>query len=95
MPHVAKEYLITRKNMKNKNYARILFVKSSFAFAAVKCNDNQTVLELLAALGTGFDCASKVRLDCDHIIQFVECSVRTSGGLDYVECVTIHGGTGD
>lgn len=28
-------------------------------FYAVKCNDNQTVLELLAALGTGFDCASK------------------------------------
>lgn len=93
MPHVAKEYLITRKNMKNKNYARILFVKSSFAFAAVKCNDNQTVLELLAALGTGFDCASKVRLDCDTLYSSsnVQC---TSGGLDYVECVTIHGGTG-
>lgn len=77
MPHVAKEYLITRKNMKNKNYARILFVKSSFAFAAVKCNDNQTVLELLAALGTGFDCASKVRLDCDTLysssnVQFAQ-----------------------
>ncbi|KAK7053093.1 hypothetical protein SK128_020406 [Halocaridina rubra] len=28
-------------------------------YYAVKCNDNQTVLELLAALGTGFDCASK------------------------------------
>lgn len=41
---------------------KALFVKSSFAFTAVKCNDNQTVLELLAALGTGFDCASKVRL---------------------------------
>ncbi|XP_047497390.1 ornithine decarboxylase-like [Penaeus chinensis] len=31
-------------------------------FYAVKCNDNQTVLELLAALGTGFDCASKVEI---------------------------------
>lgn len=29
-------------------------------FYAVKCNDTTTVLEVLAALGTGFDCASKV-----------------------------------
>lgn len=29
-------------------------------FTAVKCNDDQTVLEILAALGIGFDCASKV-----------------------------------
>ncbi|XP_076038818.1 ornithine decarboxylase-like isoform X2 [Oratosquilla oratoria] len=28
-------------------------------FYAVKCNDNEDVLEVLAALGTGFDCASK------------------------------------
>ncbi|KAF4523172.1 hypothetical protein B566_EDAN002430 [Ephemera danica] len=28
-------------------------------FYAVKCNDNQIVLRVLAALGTGFDCASK------------------------------------
>lgn len=28
-------------------------------FYAVKCNDDLTVLELLAAMGTGFDCASK------------------------------------
>lgn len=28
-------------------------------FYAVKCNDTTTVLEVLAALGTGFDCASK------------------------------------
>ncbi|KAJ4427701.1 hypothetical protein ANN_25353 [Periplaneta americana] len=26
---------------------------------AVKCNDSLTILEVLAALGTGFDCASK------------------------------------
>lgn len=30
-----------------------------FLIAAVKCNDSLTVLETLAALGTGFDCASK------------------------------------
>jgi len=27
---------------------------------AVKCNDSPVVLALLARLGTGFDCASKV-----------------------------------
>lgn len=31
-------------------------------FYAVKCNDNPAVLEVLATLGTGFDCASKVSL---------------------------------
>lgn len=35
-------------------------------FTAVKCNDDQTVLEILAALGTGFDCASKVIAFCFH-----------------------------
>lgn len=29
-------------------------------FYAVKCNDSRTVLKTLAAIGTGFDCASKV-----------------------------------
>ncbi|KAF4519794.1 hypothetical protein B566_EDAN009046 [Ephemera danica] len=29
---------------------------------AVKCNDSSTVLEVLASLGTGFDCASKVEM---------------------------------
>lgn len=31
--------------------------------AAVKCNDTTTVLEVLAALGTGFDCASKTEIN--------------------------------
>lgn len=31
-------------------------------FYAVKCNPNMTVLRLLAALGTGFDCASKTEI---------------------------------
>ncbi|KAL6428290.1 hypothetical protein ACFW04_008533 [Cataglyphis niger] len=29
-------------------------------YYAVKCNDNLMVIEVLAALGVGFDCASKV-----------------------------------
>lgn len=32
---------------------------SFFCLSAVKCNDDLTVLEILAALGCGFDCASK------------------------------------
>ena len=31
-------------------------------FYAVKCNEDLALLKTLAALGTGFDCASKVRL---------------------------------
>ena len=30
------------------------------AFYAVKCNNDPVILKTLAALGTGFDCASKV-----------------------------------
>ncbi len=30
-------------------------------FYAVKCNEDRVMLSTLAALGTGFDCASKVR----------------------------------
>uniref|UniRef100_A0A8C6T0K8 ornithine decarboxylase n=1 Tax=Neogobius melanostomus TaxID=47308 RepID=A0A8C6T0K8_9GOBI len=32
-------------------------------FYAVKCNNNLAVLRTLSALGTGFDCASKVRIN--------------------------------
>ncbi|CAH1976598.1 unnamed protein product [Acanthoscelides obtectus] len=32
-------------------------------FYAVKCNDNLVVLEVLNALGTGFDCASKAEIN--------------------------------
>lgn len=34
-------------------------------FYAVKCNNTPAVLGMLSALGTGFDCASKV----DHFID--------------------------
>lgn len=45
-------------------------------YYAVKCNDNLIVLEVLAALGTGFDCASKseinkvlgIGVNCSRII---------------------------
>lgn len=30
-----------------------------FQFEAVKCNDNPVMVRIMAALGTGFDCASK------------------------------------
>ena len=31
-------------------------------FYTVKCNDSRAIVSTLAAIGTGFDCASKVRL---------------------------------
>jgi len=34
---------------------------------AVKCNDSPAVLAVLAHLGTGFDCASKV----SHSVHFI------------------------
>ncbi|KAK3861728.1 hypothetical protein Pcinc_032344 [Petrolisthes cinctipes] len=50
-------------------------------FYAVKCNDDKTVLEILAAMGTGFDCASKneiqkvlqLGVDPSHIIYAHPC----------------------
>ena len=35
-------------------------------FYAVKCNDDPALLKTLAALGTGFDCASKVVYSCTN-----------------------------
>lgn len=32
-------------------------------FSAVKCNDSLTVIEVLNALGTSFDCASKAEIN--------------------------------
>jgi diaminopimelate decarboxylase len=39
-----------------------IYFKSIFFFfsIAVKCNDDTNVIKLLAYLGAGFDCASKV-----------------------------------
>jgi diaminopimelate decarboxylase len=37
-------------------------VYKKFLISAVKCNDNLLVLEVLAALGANFDCASKVNI---------------------------------
>ena len=34
-----------------------------YIFIAVKCNDSLAVLEVLTALGTGFDCASKAEIN--------------------------------
>ena len=33
-------------------------------FYAVKCNPEPVLVKLLASLGTGFDCASKVCISC-------------------------------
>ncbi|KAK8385278.1 hypothetical protein O3P69_012246 [Scylla paramamosain] len=42
-------------------------------FYAVKCNNHPTVLKILAALGTGFDCASKLGVDQTRIIFANPC----------------------
>ena len=36
--------------------------------AAVKCNDDSAVLQILADLGANFDCASKVCSICEYMI---------------------------
>jgi len=54
-------------------------------FYAVKCNNSEKVIQLLAALGTGFDCASKGEIDqvlacgvaADRIIYANPCKTRS------------------
>lgn len=52
------------------------FWKESFPkihpFYAVKCNSDPVLLKLLASLGTGFDCATKVRsnYECFLMVDF-------------------------
>ena len=51
-------------------------------FYAVKCNDDMMLLKTLAALGTGFDCASKVLLyymseDCILSYYFMTTRMRS------------------
>ena len=41
----------------NRKRSRVFFF---FRFLAVKCNDDINIIKLLAYLGAGFDCASKV-----------------------------------
>ncbi|KAK3325724.1 pyridoxal-dependent decarboxylase [Apodospora peruviana] len=63
-------------------------------FYAVKCNPDQKLLELLAALGTGFDCASKAEIeqvlrmgvDPSRIIYAQPCKTNS-----YVRYVASHG----
>ncbi|KAK3327611.1 pyridoxal-dependent decarboxylase [Cercophora scortea] len=63
-------------------------------FYAVKCNPDQKVLQLLSALGTGFDCASKAEIeqvlqmgvDPSRIIYAQPCKTNS-----YVRYVASHG----
>lgn len=41
----------------------LIFLVIFVLCAAVKCNDSLTVLEVLAAMGAGFDCASKSEIN--------------------------------
>ncbi|EFN68353.1 Ornithine decarboxylase [Camponotus floridanus] len=51
-------------------------------YYAVKCNDNLMVIEVLAALGVGFDCASKIviRIRCDA--ETAQCPLGMKFGCD-------------
>lgn len=42
-------------------------------FYAVKCNEDPALLKTLAALGTGFDCASKVWRIVGHFLRVCVC----------------------
>ncbi|KAJ6785735.1 hypothetical protein PWT90_06372 [Aphanocladium album] len=72
-----------------KNLARVR------PFYAVKCNPDPMVLRLLAALGTGFDCASKTEIDqvlamgCspDRIIYAQPC--KTNSYVRYVKAAGV------
>ncbi|KAK2029729.1 pyridoxal-dependent decarboxylase [Colletotrichum zoysiae] len=64
-------------------------------FYAVKCNPDPKVLQLLAALGTGFDCASKTEIDQvlnmgtapERIIYAQPC--KTTSYLRYVKAMGV------
>ncbi|CAG0882533.1 unnamed protein product [Darwinula stevensoni] len=73
-------------------------------FYAVKCNDTQAMLEILAALGVGFDCASKAEIQkvkslgvsSDRIIYANPC--KTNSYIRYaasqgVTCMTFDNAT--
>lgn len=44
-------------------FTAVLSIFNHLILLAVKCNDSLAVLEVLAAMGTGFDCASKSEID--------------------------------
>lgn len=45
-----------------KKHLRWLKALPRVTFYAVKCNDSRTMMKTLAAIGTGFDCASKAEI---------------------------------
>lgn len=68
--NIVEKYGIWRKKLPRiqpfygKNNKKNIFIRfPSNVFPAVKCNDNVTVLKVLATLGTGFDCASKTEIN--------------------------------
>ena len=53
-------------------------------FYAVKCNEDPALLKTLAALGTGFDCASKVRCLPDALLCSVPYYAQHSASAEEV-----------
>ena len=52
-------------------------------FYAVKCNDQAMLLKILASMGTGFDCSSKVRNSAVYVLY----SQSNYGGLSHMGTV--------
>lgn len=71
--------IIKKLNIWKKNLTRVE------PFYAVKCNNSEKVIQLLASLGSGFDCASKGEIDqvlscgvsADRIIYANPCKTRS------------------
>lgn len=53
-------YVVDIQDILKKHKTWLLNMPRVKPFYAVKCNSSPIVLELLASLGIGFDCASKV-----------------------------------
>lgn len=66
--HEEPFYVVDVQDIMMKHKKWLINMPRVKPFYAVKCNSSPIVLELLAALGLGFDCASKVcRLNCTSL----------------------------
>jgi len=57
-------YVVNIEDIIQKHQNWLIKMPRIQPFYAVKCNNSPIVIEILAALGLGFDCASKAEIDC-------------------------------
>lgn len=70
-------YVVDIQDILRKHKKWLLNMPRVQPFYAVKCNPSPIVLELLSALGIGFDCASKVYLSLSSMASWI-CLVTPS-----------------